>query len=349
MKLFARVRVVLLVPLLMGAASALQQKPAEHAEHADGAALAAKVQQALRDLQQGKDVDKDVALLRDALQQAPDAGQFAQQVGALLFSEGRFQQSLAFLEVARAKRPQDGNVALLLGKSHAALFHFADAQRELTAAEKLLPPGPRPIVSEYLSKVLVPLQRVDEAVERAKRAIDEARQWNAAVPAGKQPLDLVEFELNLANVYESAVRPDDAIAVLDALEKSSSEKLTAHQRAKSAEVRAKILDGKGDADGAAASFEVARAAAPDDVETVYEYATFRVRRNQHAEARPLLEHVVKLDPEHLGAHYNLARVLLRLGEKPLADATLARYQQLHEAKVLADQKLTELAQELGKR
>ncbi len=306
----------------------------------------AHVEQALRDLKQGKEIDQNVAFLQGAIEHAIDPGAVALQIGTSLMRDSRFAVAEVFLQVARARSPKDGNVALLLGKTHAALFEFEAGLEHLSAAEQLLPPGPHPIVHEYLAKVLSGLQRFDEAEVRAKRAIDEAKAWNGALAAGKQPLDLVDFELNLASVYHSAVRYDDALVVLDRL---APLVLESKDRGKAAVLRAQILDSRGDEAGALAAFEQAQAAAPDDLGGLYQFATFHIRRNQHTAARPLLERVTELDPGHEGAWFNLARVLLRLGEKAAGQAAMARYQQIHAAVIAADERLTALQRQLDQR
>ncbi len=306
----------------------------------------AAVKKAVGQLRRGKDVDKNVALLRAAVDQVGDPGAFARDVGVLLLGEKLFEAAQGFLEIARARRPQDGIVAQQLGNAHVAQYHYAEAQEQLLAAEKLLPPGPHPYVHEYLSMVLIGLQKADESEARAKRAIAEAQAFNAAQPPGAATLDLVEFELNLANVHQRFLRPDDALRVLDGIDLESLDKTG---RAKAWLARAQILDSKGDESAALAAFEKQREVAPDDVNGAYEFALFHVRRHAPAAARPLLEQAVNLDPDHEGAHYNLARVLLRLGEKEAGAELMTRYEKIHAARIAAEIKLAEMRHHLLER
>lgn len=303
-----------------------------------------RIETALRELKQGKDVKQNVALLRAAVEQAPDPGAFARDVGTILMNEQLWPQAQSFLEIARERMPDDGIVAHSLGKTHVMQYHYNEAYVHLTAAEKLLPPGPHPYVSEYLSMVLIGLQRLDESEARAKRAIDEAAQWNAAAASSGAPkLDTIDFALNLANVYQKWMRFDDALKVLDALPEAQFEK---KELARAWRVRAEILDAKGDDAGAIAAFTKNRELAPDDATGAFEFALFHVRRNRPAEARPLLEKAVALDHDHEGAHFNLARVLLRLGEKEAGQKMMARYDEIHAARIATEVELAELRHRL---
>jgi len=299
----------------------------------------AAVRKAIQQLRRGQDVEENLALLRAAVDQVPDAGSFARDVGTLLLNEKLYEPAQGFLEIARERLPQDGVVAQQLGNAHVMQHHYAEAHEHLSAADRLLPPGLRPYVHLYLSMVLIGLQKAEESEARAKRAIEEVRAWNAAQPPGAPRLDEIDFELNLANVYQRFLRADDALRVLDALDGRPMEQ---RDLAKSRLVRAQILEARGDDAGALAAFARQRELAPDDAAGAYEFALYHVRRNRPAEARPLLERATKLDPEHEGAHFNLARVLLRLGEKEQGEAVMARYHAIHGARISAEVRLAEM-------
>ena len=55
-----------------------------------------------------------------------------------------------------------------------------------------------------------------------------------------------------------------------------------------------------------------------------------VRTNRYSEAAPLFEHAVSLEPELLGAHYQLSRVLVKLKRSDEANRELAIFKQLSE-------------------
>jgi tetratricopeptide (TPR) repeat protein len=299
----------------------------------------AAVRRAIQELRRGKDEETNVALLHDAVERASDAGRFARDVGALLLRERLYEQAQRFLEIARERLPEDGFVAQQLGNAHVMQHHYAEAYEHLLAAEKLLPPGPHPLVQQYLSMVLIGLQKAEESEERARREIEEARAWNATQPAGATRLDEADFALNLANVYQKFLRPDDALKVLDGLDEETTER---RDRAKARLLRAEILDAKGDEAGALLAFEGQRELAPDDPVGAYAVALFHVRRNRPAQARPWLEDAVKLDPDHEAAWFNLARVRIRLGEKEAGQAAMARYEDLRDARFAAEAKLSEV-------
>ncbi|MBM4014126.1 MAG: hypothetical protein FJ293_04065 [Planctomycetes bacterium] len=305
---------------------------------------AARIEQALRALRAGKEIDSSLALLRDTIERSGDPGTLARQIGVVLLTDGRYAMAADFLAVARARLPQDGNVALQLGKAQALLRRFDEAVASLTAADALLPPGPHPIVKQFLATSLAGQQRFDDALRMALLARSEAETFNANLPPGRPPLELADFEFTRANVLHIAVRFDDALAVLAQLE---LEPLDAADRAKAALLRAKILDARGDDAGALGAYAAARAAAPDDVEACYENASFLVRRAKHAEATALLQQVVARDPQHEGAWFNLARTLPRSGDAAGGKAALARYQEIHDQKLKDDERLTELRRVLA--
>lgn len=303
----------------------------------------ARIEQALQGLRQGRDVDAHLATLKESIERSRDPAAVAQQIGSVLLMEGRFALAADFLALARARRPEDGQLALLLGRAQAQLHQFAPAIEQLEAAERLLPAGPRPQLHQFLAISLMGLQRFDEAEQRARRAVDDAASWNAALPTGRAPLDVVDFELTRAQVLHAAVRFDDALALLVLLSTRAKEPL---DRSKIELLCAKILDTRGDVEGAARAFAVARAATPQRVEPLYEEATFCIRRQRHAEAKPLLEQVVALEPDHEGAWFNLARLLPRLGDAAGGKKAAERYAAVHAAKLADDERMTELRRAL---
>lgn len=306
----------------------------------------ARNEKALAELRAGRDVAKNTAILRAAVERAADPAAIALQIGGVLVAEERWGPAVGFLDIARERRPEDGNVAQLLGRVHARLLRFDDAVRHLEAADRLLPPGPRPYLKRFLATSLSGLQRFEEAERRALEAIAEAEALNGALAPGKAPLPLAEFELALAEVHHVAVRFDQALAVLDRL---AQRPLAPAERTKAALLRAKILDSRGDEAGALAAFAVAREASPKDAGPCYEHAAFLLRRQRHADARPLLEQAVALDPDHEGAWFNLARVLPRTGDPEAGKAAQARYRTIHDSKIAEDERLTALRRALTAR
>jgi tetratricopeptide (TPR) repeat protein len=325
-------------------AAAAALPPARQEARAPAMSDAERIEQALQSLRTGKDIEANLARLRDAIENSGDPGTLAKQLGTVLLADGRYAMASDFLAEARARLPKDGNVALQLGKAQALLRRFDEAVASLTAADQLMPPGPHPIVKQFLATALAGQQRFDDAERTAIEARREAEAFNAALPAGRAPLQLADFEFTRANVLHIAVRFDAALAVLAALE---AQPLDVADRAKAALLRAKILDARGDDAGALAAYAAARAAAPDDVEACYENASFLVRRAKHAEAKALLEQVVARDPQHEGAWFNLARTLPRVGDATGGKAAMARYQEIHDRKLKDDERLTELRRALA--
>jgi tetratricopeptide (TPR) repeat protein len=304
-----------------------------------------EVKKALHELELGQDVDANVAKLTKAVEQSQDPGAFAFQLGAVLVNDRRYESAQPFLEIARARKPDDATVAYALGRVHAQLHHYKEGFDQLSAAEKLMPAGLHPVLHQYLSAVLLGLQRSEEAEARARRAIDEGKAWNATAPAGQQ-VDLVDLDLNLANVHLECRQFEAALAIVGALDREAG---TPRDKARAWKMRGRILDAKGDDPGAVAAFSEQQKLAPDDVEACYDFALFHVRRNRPEQARPLLEHVVALDPQHEGAHFNLARLLVRAGEKELGAKTMREYERIHAARIAGETKLSELRLELARK
>jgi tetratricopeptide (TPR) repeat protein len=303
----------------------------------------AAVRRAVRQLRAGRDVERNVAFLRESVEQARDPGLFARDVGVLLLEEDLYPEAQGFLEIARERLPQDGLVAQQLGNAHVMQFHYAEAETQLLAAEQLLPPGPHPFLHEYLSMVEIGLQKREASLAHARRAIEEARAWNAAQPAGAPRLDEADFHLNLAHVHQKFLELDDALKVLEAMDE---ERLGAAARPKWWLARAELLDAKGDDARALAAFARHHELAPDHANGACEYALFQLRHGRTGDARELFELAVRLDPDHEAATFNLARVLLRAGEKEAGRRTMARFEAIRAARVAEEVAFAELRNRL---
>lgn len=329
-------KAVLLALLL--AAPALQDAKRNDAPQVDPV-----VRQALLDLHEGKDVEPNLARLREYVAKTGDSAIVARDLGIALTREGMHEAAQGFLEIARKRAPKDGPIAQMLGLSFVMQNRHAEGLEQLLAAEKLVPPGPHPLLWQYQSMALGGLQRTEDAETKAKLAITEARQWNAALPPGQRAIDVLDLELNLATIYQHARRFNDAAAVLDRL---PVDQLSKKALARLWLARAQLLDAKGDEAGALVAFTKHTELAPDSVEGCYQFALFYVARSDAAKARPLLEKATSLDPKHEGAHFNLARVLTRLGDKDAGKQMMERYRKIYDARIAGEVALTILRNKL---
>jgi Flp pilus assembly protein TadD len=71
---------------------------------------------------------------------------------------------------------------------------------------------------------------------------------------------------------------------------------------------------------------------PNELEANEDLAAIKVRRDEFVEARGILERLVRLDPENARYHYQLGRVLLKLGKAAEAQQEFARSEKIEKAK-----------------
>jgi tetratricopeptide (TPR) repeat protein len=335
----ARLLPALLALFGSGATAAAQEGPAG----TDAVPVDVALRDALRELRQGKDVDANLARVRAAIGQAKDRGSAALALGIELLRAGLYEAAQGLFEMARAERPQDGTVAQMLGLSFVMQNRFAEAIDPLRAAEKQMPPGLHPYLWQYQSMALAGLQHVDDAVALAKRAIDEAHQWNARLQPGQAPLNELDLQLNLEAIYERTNRHAESLAVLDAL---PAEKLSRKELAKAMLARAKLLAAKGDDAGALEAFRRHVALAGDAAEGWYQLGLFHLARNEPEQAKEPLQKAVALDAHHEGAAINLARVLLRLGEAEAGRKMMESYRSIRAERIASEVRLLKIRNEL---
>ena len=75
---------------------------------------------------------------------------------------------------------------------------------------------------------------------------------------------------------------------------------------------------------------------PEDPDALYQLATARMDRRDHAGAREAFERLLKSDPAYLSAYFALGRVLLLLGEREKAQVYLERFQELKATSPMAE-------------
>ncbi len=71
---------------------------------------------------------------------------------------------------------------------------------------------------------------------------------------------------------------------------------------------------------------------PDELNANEDLAAIRTRRNEFVEAQELLEKLVRLAPENARYHYQLGRVLLKLGKTAEAQQEFARSEKIEKPK-----------------
>ncbi len=88
--------------------------------------------------------------------------------------------------------------------------------------------------------------------------------------------------------------------------------------------------------GAEADFARVHEIDPTDPDTLYQLATARMDRRDHAGARDAFEELLKKDPGYLSAYFALGRVLLLLGEREKAQVYLERFQEMKAGSPMAE-------------
>jgi Tfp pilus assembly protein PilF len=88
--------------------------------------------------------------------------------------------------------------------------------------------------------------------------------------------------------------------------------------------------------GAEADFARVHEIDPDDPDALYQLATARMDRRDHAGARDAFERLLKSDPAYVSAYFALGRVLLLLGEREKARVYLERFQELKATSPMAE-------------
>ena len=88
--------------------------------------------------------------------------------------------------------------------------------------------------------------------------------------------------------------------------------------------------------GAEADFARVHELDPDDPDALYQLATARMDRRDHAGARDAFERLLKSDPAYLSAYFALGRVLTLLGEREKAKVYLERFQELKATSPMAE-------------
>lgn len=103
-------------------------------------------------------------------------------IGSLLLDQNRTAEAVPYLRQALQISPLDPKAHELLGKSHARLEQFPEAQLELERAEELAPQNPN------LPCMLGPVYRKRGLTEKAKLAFDRCAALNGTHSSPATPL-----------------------------------------------------------------------------------------------------------------------------------------------------------------
>ena len=154
------------------------------------------------------------------------------------------------------------------------------------------------------------------------KALEAFRDARAAAPEWITP------EVNEAIALLAVGRMDEALAGFDKALARDARHVHALFNRGLARKRAGLP-------GAEADFARVHEIDPGDPDTLYQLATARMDRRDHAGARDAFEQLLRSDPAYLSAYFALGRVLLLLGEREKAQVYLDRFQEMKAGSAMA--------------
>ena len=270
---------------------------------------------------EGGNLNASAPFFFESVEISKNQGQAALRIAQALRKDRYHGPAITFLEMAVEKSPRDGQIAMLLGDTFLQVEDYSQALGNLLVSEELLAPSPHPELQRKLAYALAGLHRFDEAEKRARRAIREAGEL---ISLGEK-INPSTFRLLLARVYVLWKRYPQALAELNAIVDAEP---PGNVLAECYLDRAESRQATGDLRGATLDFEKHLALSPRSAEGHHRFALFLIRTRQLERVRSLLERTLDLEPNHESACYNLARILLRLGEKKKGAQLLERYKNL---------------------
>ncbi len=238
-------------------------------------------------------------LRRSVLAHDPNSPVLHGELGQVLLREGKYEESVEELGVAVQQLPESRAYNMDLAESLIGWGHFAVAVDFLKAVQPNFQQYPEfhydMGLAEYnLNQIREALPEFEEA-SRMAPSLDRAKFFVAACRASTGDLK------GAAQVYRSLVRDHPA---------NTNYWLALGQ----------VLDGMDESDRPEALHACRHALAlrPGDPSIEFRISIILMQMDNYAAARPLLEHIVKLEPNDTATHAALARTYSHLGEHALA-------------------------------
>jgi predicted Zn-dependent protease len=238
-------------------------------------------------------------LLRSASAADPNSATLHGALGELLMKEHNYEDSVQELGLATQQDPESAEYNLLLSEALIGWKHDGVAADLLNAVRPRF--GKEPQFHYDLGLAYYNLNKMKEAQGEFQEAVRLAPK-------------LVRAEFMLAACLASTGDPTKATDILHKLVKDDPRNPL--YWATLGQILG-TMGGEGSAE-AVDAIRRALALAPHDAHTQYVAATVFVQTGNFADARPLLEHLEKVDPKVLAVHVQLARVYSRLGQRELA-------------------------------
>lgn len=237
-------------------------------------------------------------LLRSASAADPNSGALHGALGELLFKEHNYEDSVQELGLATQRDPDSAEYNLLLSEALIGWKHYGVAVEFLNAVRSKFDKQPQ--FHYDLGIAYYDANKLKEAKDEFQEALRLAPSFE-------------KDQFMLAACLASTGDPAGAISILRQLVKKDPN--NAVYWATLGQVLA--LTGGRNAE-ALQAVRHALALDPHNPRAQYVAATVFVQTENFSDARPLLEHLEKMNPKALSVHVQLARVYSRLGQRDLA-------------------------------
>jgi protein O-mannosyl-transferase len=251
---------------------------------------------------QGK-LDEAVAHYRQAVALQPNAADVYSNFGAALLGQRRFEEAIVQLRQAIRIQPDLGMAHYNLGNTLLQAGRVDEAIPELRQVIELEPGLAEPHMN--LGNALLAKGQVAEALAHLQKAVE------------LQP-NLAAAHLNLANALVQQGRADEAIAQFQQVLATQPGSAVAHNGLGSALLQ------KGQADQALEQYQAALRIAPGFAEAHLNLANLLIQRKQPDEAVAHFKAALQLQPKLVAAHNNLANALLA---KQQVDEAIAQFEE----------------------
>lgn len=229
------------------------------------------------------------------------------------FSAGRYTEALDWARQFLQKHPDGGETRKVAGLARFMLGDRTGAERELHRASSLLPEDFD--ARYYLGRVYFEGSKLTLALESFRLAIElDARSVKARNHLGQALEGLTRFEEAKA-VYQEAIQ----------LEQEGSERSEWPYYNLGA-----LLLAEGGTEQAVVLLERALERNPSSLQTRTKLGAAYSAASRLQDAKEQLREVVLAEPSNADAHYQLGRVLMKLGQEEQAREHLALFERLRE-------------------
>jgi tetratricopeptide (TPR) repeat protein len=230
------------------------------------------------------DFDEAIRQYRIALPNAADKAGVRLNLGLAYYKKGDFAAAAQEFEQLRRQRPQDPQLAILLGDSEVKLSRGAEAAAMLTPLETA---NRANTDFEYvLGTALIAAGKRRDGVERLEKVAEATHAADTYFLAGSTQMDLNEYDAARRD-FEKALELDPKLPRIYALTGMARDKT-------------------GDPAAAAEMFRKALAGNPDDFDANLYLGAILAKRRETAEAKQYLDRALHLDPASSMAQYEMA-------------------------------------------